>query len=179
MKGLVPLLEAVAKLRTERDVELVVIGRPTEGGRVARTIERLGLAPVVRCVSGISDDELACMYAEAQVAVVPSLYEGFSLPGHRGHGVRRAPGGHHRRGPSRGGGDRRRDRPVGDARRPRGPGRRASGASSTTDALAGRLGEGGRRRVLGRFTWEATARGTAEQYRLRCSTPTRRRERSA
>ena len=34
------------------------------------------------------------------------------------------------------------------------------------DALAARLGEGGRQRVLGRFTWEATARGTAEQYRL-------------
>ena len=80
MKGLVPLLEAVAKLRTERTLELVVIGRPREGGRVARTIERLGLAPVVRCVSGISDDELACLYAEAEVAVVPSLYEGFSLP---------------------------------------------------------------------------------------------------
>jgi glycosyltransferase involved in cell wall biosynthesis len=32
-------------------------------------------------------------------------------------------------------------------------------------ALAARLGEGGRARVLGRFTWEATARGTAEQYR--------------
>ncbi len=28
MKGLVPLLEAVAKLRTERDIELVVIGNP-------------------------------------------------------------------------------------------------------------------------------------------------------
>src|ERR1700681_3313865 len=80
MKGLVPLLEALAKLRTERAVELVVIGRPQEGGRVARTIERLGLAPAVRCVSGISDDELACLYAEAEVAVVPSLYEGFSLP---------------------------------------------------------------------------------------------------
>ena len=80
MKGLVPLLEAVAKLRTERDVELVVIGRPTEGGRVARTIERLGLGRVVKCFSGISDDELAGLYAEAQVAVVPSLYEGFSLP---------------------------------------------------------------------------------------------------
>ena len=80
MKGLVPLLEALAKLRTERDVELVVIGRPTEGGRVARTIDRLGLSHAVHCVSGISDDELAGMYAEAQVAVVPSLYEGFSLP---------------------------------------------------------------------------------------------------
>ncbi len=32
LKGLVPLLEAVAKLRTERDIELVVIGRPRAGG---------------------------------------------------------------------------------------------------------------------------------------------------
>ena len=80
MKGLVPLLEAVAKLRTERDVELLVIGRPREGGRVARSIERLGLESCVRCVSGMDDNELAGLYAEAQVAVVPSLYEGFSLP---------------------------------------------------------------------------------------------------
>ena len=80
MKGLVPLLEAVAKLRTEREVELTVIGRPTPGGRVDRAIARLGLADVVHCVSGISDDELAHLYGQAEVAVVPSLYEGFSLP---------------------------------------------------------------------------------------------------
>ena len=80
MKGLVPLLEAVAKLRTERDVELTVIGRPSEGGRVDKAITRLGLADIVRCVSGITDDELARLYGEAEVAVVPSLYEGFSLP---------------------------------------------------------------------------------------------------
>ena len=80
MKGLVPLLEAVAKLRTERDIELVVIGNPRPEGRVAKAIERLDLGPVVRCVTGISDDELARNYGQAQVAVVPSLYEGFSLP---------------------------------------------------------------------------------------------------
>ena len=80
MKGLVPLLEAVAKLRTERDVELTVIGQPAEGGRVDRAIARLGLADIVHCVSGISDEELARLYGEAEVAVVPSLYEGFSLP---------------------------------------------------------------------------------------------------
>ena len=80
MKGLVPLLEAVAKLRTERDIELVVIGNPRPDGRVAKAIERLDLGPIVRCVSGISDDELARNYAQAEVAVVPSLYEGFSLP---------------------------------------------------------------------------------------------------
>ncbi len=80
MKGLVPLLEAVAKLRTERDVELTVIGRPNEGGRVDKAIARLALADAVHCVSGITDDELARLYGEAEVAVVPSLYEGFSLP---------------------------------------------------------------------------------------------------
>ena len=80
MKGLVPLLEAVAKLRTERDIELVVIGNPRPDGRVAKAIERLDLAPIVHCVSGITDAELARNYAQAEVAVVPSLYEGFSLP---------------------------------------------------------------------------------------------------
>ena len=35
MKGLVPLLEAIAKLRAERDIDLIVIGQPQPKGRVA------------------------------------------------------------------------------------------------------------------------------------------------
>jgi glycosyltransferase involved in cell wall biosynthesis len=165
MKGLVPLLEAVAKLRTEREVELVVIGRPTEGGRVARTIDRLGLAPVVRCASGISDDELAVLYAEAQVAVVPSLYEGFSLPAIEamacgvplvattGGALPEVVG---------------TDGETGLLVPPDDAEALASGIRRIMDDpdLAARLGAGGRARVLGRFTWEATARGTAEQYRV-------------
>lgn len=164
MKGLVPLLEAVAKLRTERDVELVVIGRPTEGGRVARTIERLSLGPIVRCVSGISDDELACLYAEAQVAVVPSLYEGFSLPAIEamacgvplvattGGALPEVVG---------------RDGETGLLVAPDDPEALAAGIRRVLDDddLGRRLGAGGRDRVLGRFTWAATAKGTAEQYR--------------
>jgi glycosyltransferase involved in cell wall biosynthesis len=165
MKGLVPLLEALAKLRTERDVELVVIGRPTEGGRVARTIDRLGLSRAVHCVSGISDDELAGMYAEAQVAVVPSLYEGFSLPAIEamacGVPLVATTGGAL-------------PEVVGDDGEtallvaPDDAEALAAGIRRILDddALAARLGEGGRQRVLGRFTWEATARGTAEQYQL-------------
>ena len=34
----------------------------------------------MKFVSGISDEELAELLASAEVAVVPSLYEGFSLP---------------------------------------------------------------------------------------------------
>ena len=38
-----------------------------------------------------------------------------------------------------------------------------------------RLGEGGRRRVLDRFTWRKTAEGTAEQYSLELEAHARRR----
>ena len=31
-------------------------------------------------ISGVSDEDLARLYGEAEVAIVPSLYEGFSLP---------------------------------------------------------------------------------------------------
>ena len=81
MKGLRYLLEAVAKLRTERpEVSLTVIGRPKEGGESARTIDELGLADHITFVSGVSDEEIVALYARASAAVVPSLYEGFSLP---------------------------------------------------------------------------------------------------
>ena len=162
MKGLVPLLEAVAKLRTEREVELVVIGRPRPGGRVDRAIERLGLADTVRCVSGISDDELARLYAEAQVAVVPSLYEGFSLPAIEamacGVPVVATTGG----ALPEVVGPRRRDGLLVPPGRPRGAGRRRSGGCSTTPSCAPGSVRPGRERVLGRFTWEVTARGTAD-----------------
>ena len=80
MKGLVPLLEAVAKLRAERELDLYVIGSPRRGGRVARAIERLSLGDIVTTITGVTDAELARLYAEAQVAVVPPSTRGFSLP---------------------------------------------------------------------------------------------------
>ena len=71
MKGLVPLLEAVAKLRTEREVEVVVIGRPKPEGRVARCIERLSLGDVVTTVSGVSDEEAASEDGESGSVAPP------------------------------------------------------------------------------------------------------------
>jgi glycosyltransferase involved in cell wall biosynthesis len=79
LKGLAYLLEAVAKLRTERDVSLTIIGRP-KAGKSADLIESLGLGDVVSFVSGVPDERIVELYAEAELAVVPSLYEGFSLP---------------------------------------------------------------------------------------------------
>ena len=80
MKGVATLLEALAKLRTERDVSLVLVTRPAPGGRTEQLIERLGLEDCVSFVSGVSDAELVELMGSAEVACVPSLYEGFSLP---------------------------------------------------------------------------------------------------
>jgi glycosyltransferase involved in cell wall biosynthesis len=163
MKGLVPLLEAIAKLRTERAVTLTVIGRPHEGGRVDKAIARLGLSDVVQCVSGISDDALARLYGQAEVAVVPSLYEGFSLPAIEamacGVAVVATTGGAL---PEVVGVD----GETGLLVPPDDPGALAGAIARLLDdpALRARLGAAGRERVINRFTWQVTAAGTAACY---------------
>jgi glycosyltransferase involved in cell wall biosynthesis len=79
LKGLSYLLEALAKLRTEREVHLTIIGKPREGAN-ADLIRSLGLEDCITHVSGVTDERIIELYAEAELAVVPSLYEGFSLP---------------------------------------------------------------------------------------------------
>jgi glycosyltransferase involved in cell wall biosynthesis len=79
LKGLSYLLEALAKLRTEREVHLTIIGKPREGAN-ADLIRSLGLEDCITHVSGVTDERIVELYAEAELAVVPSLYEGFSLP---------------------------------------------------------------------------------------------------
>jgi glycosyltransferase involved in cell wall biosynthesis len=174
LKGLTYLIEALAKLRTERDdAHLVVIGQPRHKSAVPAQLQRLGLTGAVEFVSGISDERVVELYAEAELAVIPSLYEGFSLPAIEamacGTPLVTTTGGALPEvvGPS---GECAMTVPAGDA-----------------DALAvqlvktlndqgqrDRLGEGGRRRVLDRFTWRKTAEGTAEQYYLELEAHARR-----
>jgi glycosyltransferase involved in cell wall biosynthesis len=164
LKGLVPLLEAVAKVRTERHAELVVIGRPRPESRVDETINRLGLDGAVSFVSGVTDERIVELYAEAELAVVPSLYEGFSLPAVEamacGVALVATTGGAL---PEVVG----TDGETGLLVPPADPGALAVAIGRALDdaELRARLGEAGRQRVLERFTWEATARGTVEQYR--------------
>jgi glycosyltransferase involved in cell wall biosynthesis len=80
MKGIATLLEAFAKLRTERDLELLLVTKPQPGGRTERLVERLAIGDSVRFVSGISQTDLIAVMGSAELACVPSLYEGFSLP---------------------------------------------------------------------------------------------------
>ena len=80
LKGISTLLEAFAKLRTERELELLLVTKPQPGGRTEQLIDRLAIGDAVTFVSGVSDAELVALMGSAEVACVPSLYEGFSLP---------------------------------------------------------------------------------------------------
>ena len=78
LKGLSTLLRAVAKLATERDARLVVVGTPSSATR--EQVALLALGDKVTFTNGLPDEEYAELLASAEVAVIPSLYEGFSLP---------------------------------------------------------------------------------------------------
>jgi glycosyltransferase involved in cell wall biosynthesis len=80
LKGVANLLQAVAKLRTERDVELQLVARLEANGPTEKLIAELGISDIVHISSGVSDAELASLLASAEIACIPSLYEGFSLP---------------------------------------------------------------------------------------------------
>lgn len=163
LKGLSYLLEAMAKLRTERDIRLTIIGKPRPGHSMD-LIESLGLLPYIDFVSGVPDERIVELYAEAELAIVPSLYEGFSLPaieamstgiclvatdggalpevtGTDGETVLQCPAGN-------------------------------ADALATTIArglddaeLRARVGAQGRERVVSRWSWRHCAQLTVEQYR--------------
>lgn len=163
LKGLSYLLEAMAKLRTERDVTLTIIGKP-KPGKSMRLIDELGLKPHIEFVSGVPDERIVELYAEADMAVVPSLYEGFSLPAIEamctGTPLVSTDGGAL---PEVTGtdGETTLRCPAGDA-----DALAATIARGLDDPeLRARIGEAGRTRVLDRWTWRRCAELTVEQYR--------------
>jgi glycosyltransferase involved in cell wall biosynthesis len=165
MKGLAYLLEALAKLRTERDVSLVVIGKRKVGGKSDETIKRLGLDDVVEFVSGVPDERIYELYSEAELAVVPSLYEGFSLPAIEamscGVPLVATTGGAL---PEVVGKDNETALlvPPGDSEA------LAARISTALDdpELRARIGSAGRQRVIDNWSWRHTAIRTLEQYRI-------------
>ncbi len=78
MKGTGPLLRAVGKLATDTDAHLVMIGKPAPATK--RLAAQLSLTDRVTFTHGLSDEAFSALLASAEIAVVPSLYEGFSLP---------------------------------------------------------------------------------------------------
>lgn len=164
LKGLLPLVEAIAKVRTERPVELVVVGSTKAGGPVADAIERYCLGQTVRFTGRLSEEDLIQHLRSAELVVVPSLFEGFSLPlveamacgtpvvATTGGALPEVAGRH---------GETALLVPPGD------PQALATAiAEALNDAsLRARLGAAGRARVVSRFTWRAAASQTAEVYR--------------
>ncbi len=167
MKGLSYLLEALAKLRVERpELHLTVIGRKKEGGKSAATINRLGLTDHVEFVTGVTDRRIVELYNEAQLAVVPSLYEGFSLPAIEamscGTPVVATTGGAL---PEVVG-------PDGETALLVEPGDSEALAARIAwaldqDDLRKTVGAAGRERVKSQWSWHNTAQRTVEQYRAR------------
>ena len=78
IKGTGTLLRAVGKLATDTDAHLVIVGKPAPA--TERLAAQLSLADRVTFTHGLSDEAFSALLASAEIAVVPSLYEGFSLP---------------------------------------------------------------------------------------------------
>ena len=163
LKGVAYLLEAVAKLRLDRDVDLQLVSALAPGGQTERRIDELGIGDCVTVQSGLSDAELAALLASAQVMCVPSLYEGFSLPtvealacgtpvvATRVGGLPQVVG------------------PDGECAVLVEPGDvgalvDAIGALLASAADRERLGDAGRARATTRFSWRSVARATVQAY---------------
>ena len=80
LKGIGNLLQAVARLRSGHDLDVQLVARLEPNGPTEKLIAELGVSDIVHVSSGVSDSELAALFASAEVACIPSLYEGFSLP---------------------------------------------------------------------------------------------------
>ena len=169
LKGLSYLLEAMAKLRTERDISLTIIGKP-KPGKSMRLIEELGLKEHIEFVSGVPDERIVELYSEAELAVVPSLYEGFSLPAIEamcsGTPLVATDGGAL---PEVTGtdGETVLQCPAGDS-----DALAVQIARGLDDPeLRARIGAAGRQRVIERWTWRRCAEMTVDQYREVLSMP--------
>jgi glycosyltransferase involved in cell wall biosynthesis len=159
LKGAATLLRAVGKLVTERDVRLTVVGKPAPD--TIRLVAELSLRDRVTFTHGLDDTAYAELLASAEVAVIPSLYEGFSLPAveHMASGTALVA--------SRAGAL---PEVTGDAAVLVTPGDAEELSAALLRLLdspeeRAALGERALRRVSERFAWSAVARATEASYR--------------
>lgn len=80
LKGITHLLQALTRLRITHRVELQLVAKLEPNGPTEKQIAELGLSDIVTVRAGLTDTELAEVLASAEIACIPSLYEGFSLP---------------------------------------------------------------------------------------------------
>ena len=160
LKGLYYLLLAAARVARKHPIEVVVVGEPKKEGGIVRLIRRLGIDHLIHFTGRISHPEFVRQYAQAGMAVIPSVYEGFGLPVGEamacGVPVISTPGGAL-------------PEVVGDAGLlvpPADPGALAAAIVHLLEnpARAGALGRAGYQRVMAHFTWRRAAEKTVAVY---------------
>jgi glycosyltransferase involved in cell wall biosynthesis len=163
LKGIGTLLHAVARLRAEHDLDLQLVAKVEPNGPTDKLIAELGISDIVHVTSGLSDTELAALFASAEIACVPSLYEGFSLPAveamasgtpivaSRAGALPEVVG---------------TDGACAELVRPADVGELTTAVGRLLDSpdQRGRLGEAGRRRALDVYSWESVAAQTVRVY---------------
>ena len=80
LKGLDYLLKALSALaEVYSDISLSIIGEQKKGGHTERLIKKLNLEKRVNFFSNLTQEDLRKTYCEAELASIPSLYEGFGF----------------------------------------------------------------------------------------------------
>ena len=80
LKGLKYLIKSLPKiLDSFPKTTLTVIGKSPNNSEVSKLIEDLNLSDVITFRSGISEKEIVDLYHSSELAVIPSLYEGFGF----------------------------------------------------------------------------------------------------
>jgi len=80
LKGLDYLLKALSDLaEVYSDISLSIIGEQKKGGHTERLIKKLNLEKRVNFFSNLTQEDLRKTYCEAELAIIPSLYEGFGF----------------------------------------------------------------------------------------------------
>ena len=80
LKGLKYLIGSLPRILEEfPDTHLQVIGKAPQGGGIRRLISKLHLVDKVSFYSDLSESEVVQIYCRSEIAVIPSLYEGFGF----------------------------------------------------------------------------------------------------
>jgi len=164
-KGVIYLLKALQLLK-EDGIKLTIVDeaeRDSAPSYALKLVEKFGLDGLVKFTGRVTRDELVEYYSSAEVAVVPSLYEGFGLPAAeamscklpvittKGGALPEVVG---------------QDGDTGILVPPADPDALAVAIKRllSDEPLRREMGEAGRKRVERNFTWEQAAKKTLEVY---------------
>ena len=164
IKGLLYLLKALQLLKNEIEAKLTIVGNASPDDQYpSRLVREYGLAERVNFTGRISSEDLVRRYSAAEVAVVPSLYEGFGFPAAEAMSCQ-VPVIATRAGalPEVTG----EDGEVGMLVPPADADALAAAIKRllSDELLRKRMGEAGRKRVERNFTWRQAAKKTVEVY---------------